>query len=76
MHNVEPKFIGKKIRKIRLSRGYKQDYIALKVGLSQTGFSKIETGETRMTLERASDVANALGMTLIELLVWEEKLRM
>ena len=75
MHSVEPKFIGKKIRKIRLLRGYKQEYMAITIGLSQTGFSKIETGETKMTLERASDVANALGMTLVELLEWEEKLR-
>ena len=71
MPNFEPKLIGKKIRELRLMKGYKQEYMAYKVGITQTGYSKIETGETSLSLERAGVIANAFEMSLVELIQWE-----
>ena len=65
--------MGIKIKKLRLLRGFKQDYMALQIGISQTGFSKIETGETNITLERALTIADVFNMTLSEFLDWKEE---
>ena len=70
---MDKKTMGIKIKKLRLLRGFKQDYMALQIGISQTGFSKIETGETNITLERALTIADVFNMTLSEFLDWEEE---
>ena len=71
MSTFEPNLIGKKIRKLRLIKGYKQEYMAYKVGVTQTGYSKIETGETSLSMERASIIATIFEMSLVELIQWE-----
>ena len=70
---MDKKMMGIKIKKLRLLRGFKQDYMALQIGISQTGFSKIETGETNITLERALTIADVFNMTLPEFLDWKEE---
>jgi len=70
---MDKKTMGIKIKKLRLLRGFKQDYMALQIGISQTGFSKIETGETNITLERALTIVDVFNMTLSEFLDWEEE---
>lgn len=64
--------IGRRIRKLRHLRGYKQEIIAREIGLSQTAYSKIETGDTSLTIGRAAEIAKFFGMSLTELLSWEE----
>ena len=72
MQNTKPENTGQKIKKLRLMKGYKQEYMAYEIGITQTGYSKIETGETKITLERAFTIANIFGMSLVELIQWEE----
>jgi transcriptional regulator with XRE-family HTH domain len=72
MFKNQCKLIHDKIKKIRTAIGYKQEYVAMRLGLSQTGYSKIETGETGLTLERAFAIAAVFEMSLIELLEWQE----
>ena len=72
MHNTKPENTGQKIKKLRLIKGYKQEYMAYEIGITQTGYSKIETGETKLTLERAFTIANIFGMSLVELIQWED----
>lgn len=64
--------IGRRIKKLRHLQGYKQEIIARSIGLSQTAYSKIETGDTTLTLKRADEIARFLGMSLTALLEWEE----
>ncbi|REA60325.1 XRE family transcriptional regulator [Dyadobacter luteus] len=64
---------GMKIRNVRLSKGYKQEYIAHRIGIGQAGYSKIETGETALTLDRAFAIAKALDMSLVELIEWHQE---
>ncbi|HEV7382530.1 MAG TPA: helix-turn-helix transcriptional regulator [Dyadobacter sp.] len=73
MKELKSAHFGKKIRKVRLSKGYKQEYIAHRIGLGQAGYSKIETGETALTLERAFAIAKALDMSLVELIEWHQE---
>jgi transcriptional regulator with XRE-family HTH domain len=70
MHANQPGDFGQKIKKIRLLKGYKQEYLAYKIGISQTSYSKLETGETNLSIDRASAIANILGMSLSELVEW------
>lgn len=64
--------IGRRIKKLRHLHGYKQEIIAREIGLSQTAYSKIETGDTSLTIGRAGAIAKFFGMSLTELLSWEE----
>ncbi|CAG4998729.1 hypothetical protein DYBT9275_02067 [Dyadobacter sp. CECT 9275] len=67
-----PENIGSKIKRLRVLYGYKQEYVAGQMGLSQTGYSKIETGYSKMTLEKATLIARIYDMSLVELLEWKE----
>lgn len=53
--------IGKKLKELRLSRGWKQTDVAGKVGLSRPAISNIESGKralTLSTLQRFCEVYN------------------
>ena len=52
--------VGKKIRKIRLEKGYSQEYMAQRLSMSAAGFSKIERGETDMSLGKVVEIAEIL----------------
>lgn len=56
------------IRKIREYRNYTQEYLAMKLGISQNAFSKIELGYTRITLERLIQISHILEVDTIDLL--------
>lgn len=56
------------IRTIRESLGYSQEYMALKLGIGQNGYSKIELGYTRITVERLFEIAKILNTDVYSLL--------
>lgn len=56
------------IRQIRESKGYTQDYLAMKLAISQNAYSKIELGYTKITLERLFQIAELLEADPINLL--------
>ena len=56
------------IRKVREYRNYTQDYLALKLGISQNAYSKIELAYTRITLERLIQIAAILEIDVITLI--------
>jgi len=49
--------IGEKIRKIRIIKGFSQEYIADLLEISQSAYSDIERGKTKINLERLKRVA-------------------
>jgi transcriptional regulator with XRE-family HTH domain len=55
------------IRAQRLIKNYSQDYLALKLEISQNAYSKIELGYTRITVERLLVIAHVLEVSLWEL---------
>lgn len=60
--------IGDKIRKVRELKGYKQEYVADKVGLSVTAYGNIERNDSSLTFERLEEIANALEVTVQDIL--------
>ncbi len=52
------------IRKWRLERGYKQQYLANKLGITQQAFSDIENGDTKLKPEVAVKIAAILDIPI------------
>jgi len=59
--------IGDKIKFIRELRGYKQDFIATQLGISQNGYGKIERGETDVPYSRLEQISEVLNISLEDL---------
>jgi len=52
-------------------KGYSQDYIARKLQMSQNALSKIERGEIKISLDKASALAEVLEIELDSLINFE-----
>lgn len=63
-----------KIKQIRELKNFTQDYMAQQLGLSTRAYSKIETGETQLTINRLNEISHILGITPIEVLGFDDKL--
>lgn len=61
------KEIGKKIKNIRLSKGYTQEKLSEMIDISQRALSKIEIGENFLTAETLDKLLVALDITAEEL---------
>lgn len=70
--NNRIKAVAVNIRKIREYRNYTQEYLAMKLAISQNAYSKIELGYTKITLERLYQIAQILEVDLIELIKAED----
>jgi transcriptional regulator with XRE-family HTH domain len=64
---------GLKIKKLRELRNYTQEFMAEKLGISQTGYSNIERDETDISLSRLQQIAKVLEIKLQDLLGFDEK---
>lgn len=62
------KSVGKNIRTLRHQRGWSQEDVANKLGISIPAFSKIETGVTDINLSRLEQIANIYEINVIHLL--------
>jgi GAF domain-containing protein len=70
------KAVANNIRKARLFRNYSQDYVGYKLGISQNGYSKIELGQSEITLRRTVEIAAVLEVEVSRLIqdpnVWTD----
>jgi transcriptional regulator with XRE-family HTH domain len=64
---------GSKIKQIRELKNLSQDFLAGELGLSTRAYSKIESGETQLTVNRLNQIADLLAIDPIELLGFNEK---
>jgi len=46
-----------KIKRLRDNKGWSQDYMAEVLGMSQPAYSKLESGHTKLTFDKASQLA-------------------
>lgn len=60
--------LGNKIKMLREIKGYSQDAVASEIGISQQAFRKIETGETKIDIQRAAKIAKSLDLELDSLI--------
>lgn|SRR5690554_3211064 len=62
-----------KIKQLRELKNLTQEYMANHLGISTRAYSKIETGETQLTLNRLNEISTALGISPIEVLGFDDK---
>jgi transcriptional regulator with XRE-family HTH domain len=60
--------IAERIKKIREKRNFSQTFLAQELGISQKAYSKLENGDTKITIDYLFKIANALDVTVNELL--------
>jgi transcriptional regulator with XRE-family HTH domain len=61
------KAFGKNLRKIRLSKGISQEYLADEANITFNQVSRIENGEVNTTIVTINALAKALGVPLKDL---------
>jgi transcriptional regulator with XRE-family HTH domain len=62
-----------KIKQIRELKNFTQEYMAQKLGLSTRAYSKIETGETQLTINRLNEISAILQVQPMEVLGFDDK---
>jgi transcriptional regulator with XRE-family HTH domain len=60
--------IAYNIKSLRLERGYSQEYVGMKLNMSQNTFSKIELGYVELTVKRMIQIADLLGVDANDLM--------
>lgn len=60
--------LGIKIKKIRESKNYTQEYMSNKLNISQNTYSKIETGGIKLTVDRLKQISEVLDVSLEDIL--------
>lgn len=66
--------IGSRVRKQRVEKKYSQDYVAMKLGISQTAYQRIESGNVeKMDIDTIVKIAEVLEVDPIELIFRNEK---
>jgi transcriptional regulator with XRE-family HTH domain len=65
--------LGKRIRELRLKRGYSQEAFADLCGVHRTFMGTVERGESNISFANLVKISTALGVTLSEMLSGLEK---
>jgi transcriptional regulator with XRE-family HTH domain len=60
--------IVNRLKEIRLSKNYKQEYLAAKIGCSQNSYSKIESRRTELTVRNLYQISRVLGIEVTDVL--------
>ena len=66
--------IGQKIKKFRELKNLTQEYMAAQLEMSQSAYSKIETGESDVTFKKLELISRALGVKPEDILTFNERL--
>ena len=67
---IKPEF---KIKQIRELKNFTQEFIAISLGISIRAYSKIESGETGLSIRCLNEIFNALNVPPLEILAFDEK---
>ena len=65
--------LGKRIKELRVQRGYTQEYLSKKIGIGQRNLSKIECGNNFVTAETLSKILKTLNIEAKELFDFKHK---
>ena len=74
LSDLKTRAIVANIRKIREYRNYTQDYLAVKLHISQNAYSKIELGYSSITLTRLIHIAEILDVEIIDIINTDDEL--
>lgn len=64
---------GENLRLVRQSRGFSQENVAEQLGMSASGYAKIERGESDIPLSRLEELAKVFEMTVPQLVSITDK---
>jgi len=64
LSNVKKMELHEKIKFFRLSKNLTQTYLAEQLGIDTGNYSRLERGETKLTLDRLSKIAEILEIDL------------
>ena len=65
--------IEEKIRNLRELKNLTQEYMAEQLGITQAGYSKIESGATKLTYNKIEEISKVLGVQTEELLAFDSQ---
>ncbi len=65
--------IGNKIKKIRELKNYTQEYMADRLGINQSGYSRIENDTSDITLSQIDKLSEIFNMKVEDLINFDEK---
>jgi len=62
-----------KIKQIRELKNFTQEHVAIQLGLTTRAYSKIEAGQTQLTINRLNEISAILGIDPLEVLAFDDK---
>ena len=65
--------LGKRIKELRIQRGYTQEYLSEQIGIGQRNLSKIECGNNFVTAETLSKILKTLNIEAKDLFDFNHK---
>ncbi len=69
LYRINHEAVGRRIKTLRLERGYSQQKMAGLIGVRQHSLSNLETGHTKLSLELAVIIAEAFEVSVDALVV-------
>lgn len=66
--------LGHKIKKIRELKDLTQEFMAAKLGLNQSGYSKIESGTIDVSYSKLEKIAAVFGMKVEDIVSFNEQM--
>jgi transcriptional regulator with XRE-family HTH domain len=64
---------GKNVQRIRLFKGFTQEYLAEEAGISQVQIARIESGKLNSTISTVASLACALNVQIGDLFLDQEQ---
>lgn len=65
--------IGDKIRNIRELKNLTQEYMASQLGMTQAGYSKIESGTSQVNYSKLTEIAKTLDVNIEDILAFDSQ---
>jgi transcriptional regulator with XRE-family HTH domain len=72
--DMPPTEVGRRIWMVRRNKGYTEEYMAQRLGISQRQYCRYEAGDTPLVPERLSEICEVLEVKEQDLLNFDEKL--
>jgi transcriptional regulator with XRE-family HTH domain len=66
--------LGLKIKKLRELKNLTQDHVAHELGLNQSAYSRLETGDTEISFSKLEKIAEIFGMKPEEVITFNEQM--
>lgn len=65
--------VGDNVRKIRELKGFSQDFMAKKLGISQRSYSSIESENKKIDTEKLKSIAEILEVSVLDLFTFDDR---